>query len=94
MKIRVAKSKTLSLREISYSIGQETAQMQVCDAVVIGAGEERRHRNDILRIVIVDGAQVAEFAFAGGVIGDDLGSLNVDALAVGFLADEINLGCL
>ena len=70
------------------------AQMQVGDAIVIVAGEQGGHGDDILGIVVLDGSKIAKLSLACGLVGDDVRSLHIDALTVGLSADKIDLGSL
>lgn len=70
------------------------AQVKVGDTIVIVAGEQGSHGNDILGIVVFDGSKIAKLSFACGLVGNDVRSLNIDALTVGLGAHKINLGCL
>ena len=73
---------------------QEMAQMQVGYAIVVVAGEQGGHGDDILRIVVLDGSTIANLSLACGLVGNDVRSLHIDALTVGLGADKIDLGCL
>ena len=73
---------------------QEMAQMQVGYAIVVVAGEQGGHGDDILGIVVLDGSKIAKLSLACGIVGNDVRSLHIDALTVGLGADKIDLGCL
>ena len=73
---------------------QEMAQMQVGYAIVVVAGEQGGHGDDILGIVVLDGSKIAKLSFACGLVGNDVRSLHIDALTVGLGTDKIDLGCL
>ena len=73
---------------------QEMAQMQVGYAIVVVAGEQGGHGDDILGIVVLDGSKIAKLSLACGLVGDDVRSLHIDALTVGLGTDKINLGSL
>ena len=64
------------------------------DAVWISPSDKWGHGNDIFRIVVLDGAQIAKFSCSCGLIGNDIRSLNVCPLVSGLLADEVNFSCL
>ena len=70
------------------------AQVKVGDTIVIVAGEQGGHGDDILGIVVLDGSKIAKLSRACGLVGDDVRSLHIDALTVGLGADKINLGSL
>ena len=70
------------------------AQVKVGDIIVIVASEQGGHGDDILGIVVLDGSKIAKLSLACGLVGDDVGSLHIDALTVGLGADKINLGSL
>lgn len=73
---------------------QEMAQVKVGDAIVVVAGEQGGHGDDILGIVVFDGSKITKLSLACGIVGDDVRSLHIDALTVGLGADKINLGSL
>lgn len=70
------------------------AQVKVGDTIVIVASEQGSHGDDILGIVVLDGSKIAKLSLACGLVGNDVGSLHIDALTVGLGADKINLGSL
>lgn len=70
------------------------AQVKVGDTIVIVASEQGSHGDDILGIVVLDGSKIAKLSLACGFVGDDVRSLNIDALTVGLGAHKINLGSL
>ena len=55
--------------------------MQVRDAVIIIFGEQRSHGDNVLRIVVLDGTEIAKLPLSGCIVGYDVGSLHVDAFA-------------
>ena len=69
-------------------------QVKVDDTIVIVASEQGGHGYDILEIVVLDGSKIAKLSLACGLVGNDVGSLHIDALTVGLGADKINLGSL
>ena len=68
--------------------------MQVDNTIVVASGDKRRHRNDIFRIVVLDGAKVAKLAFACGLVGNDKRGLDVFSLLAFPCGYKINLTCL
>ncbi len=70
------------------------AQVKVGDTIVIVASEQGGHGDDILGIVVLDGSKIAKLSRACGLVGNDVGSLHIDALTVGLGTDKINLGSL
>lgn len=76
------------------SIVQEMAQVQVGNAIVVVAGEQGGHGDDILGIVVLDGSKIAKLSLACGLVGNDVRSLHIDALTVRLGADKVDLGCL
>ena len=58
--------------------------MQVRDSVIIILGEQRSHGDNVLRIVVFDGTEIAKLPFSGCIVGYDVGSLHVDAFAAWF----------
>ena len=70
------------------------AQVKVGDTIVIVASEQGGHGDDILGIVVLDGSKIAKLSLACGLVGNDVGSLHIDALTVGLGAHKINLGSL
>lgn len=77
-----------------YSFCQELAKMQVRDAVIIIFGEQRSHGDNVLRIVVFDGTEIAKLPFSGCIVGYDVGSLNVDAFASWFGAYKVDFSSL
>lgn len=67
-----------------YSFCQEFAKMQVRDAVIIIFGEQRSHGDNVLRVVVLDGTEIAKLTLSGCIVGYDVGSLHVDAFASWF----------
>jgi hypothetical protein len=43
--------------------------MQVGDTVVVVTGDERSHGDDVFRVVVLDGAEVAKIAFIEAIFG-------------------------
>lgn len=64
------------------------------DAIIIVASDEGSHGDDILRIVVLDGPQVAKLPFSCRHVGYDIGGLHIDALTIGLGAYEVNFACL
>ena len=67
-----------------YSFSQELAKMQMRDAVIIILGEQRSHGDNVFRIVVLDGTEIAKLPLSGCIVGYDVGSLHVDAFASWF----------
>ena len=70
------------------------AQVKVGYAIVVVAGEQGGHGDDILGIVVLDGSKIAKLSLACGIVDNDVRSLHIDALTVGLGANKINLGSL
>ena len=68
--------------------------MQVRDAVIIIFGEQRSHGDNVLRIVVFDGTEIAKLPFSGCIVGYDVGSLHVDAFAAWFGAYKVDFSSL
>lgn len=51
--------------------------MQVRDSVIIIFGEQRSHGDNVLRIVVLDGTEIAKLTLSGCIVGYDVGSLHV-----------------
>ena len=51
------------------------------DAVIIILGEQRSHRDNVLRIVVFDGPKISKFPLSGCIVGYDVRSLDVNAFA-------------
>ena len=64
------------------------------DAIIIVASDEGSLGDDILRIVVLDGPQVAKLPFSCRHVGYDVGGLHIDALTIGLGAYEVNFACL
>ena len=73
-----------NLLELLYSFFQELAKMQVSDAIIIILGEQRSHGDNVFRIVVLDGTEIAKLPLSGCIVGYDVGSLHVDAFASWF----------
>ena len=48
-----------NLLDLLYSFFQELAKMQVRDAIIIILGEQRSHGDNVFRIVVLDGTEIA-----------------------------------
>lgn len=59
---------------------QEVSQAKVEDAFVVIFVNQRGHRDDEFRVVVFDGGEIAELALFCIGVGDDVRSLDVDAL--------------
>ena len=68
--------------------------MQVRDAVIIIFGEQRGHGDNVLRVVVLDGTEIAKLPFSGCIVGYDVGSLHVDAFAAWFGAYKVDFSSL
>ena len=68
--------------------------MQVRDAVIIIFGEQRSHGDNVLRIVVFDGTEIAKLPFSGCIVGYDVGSLHVDAFAAWFGTYKVDFSSL
>ena len=77
-----------------YSFCQEFAKMQVRDAVIIILGEQRGHGDNVLRVVVLDGTEIAKLTFSGCIVGYDVGSLHVDAFAARFGTYKVDFSSL
>ena len=77
-----------------YSFCQEFAKMQVRDAVIIIFGEQRGHGDNVLRVVVLDGTEIAKLTLSGCIVGYDVGSLHVDAFASWFGAYKVDFSSL
>ena len=64
--------------------------MQVRDAVIIIFGEQRGHGDNVLRVVVLDGTEIAKLTLSGCIVGYDIGSLHVDAFAARSGAESVN----
>ena len=51
---------------------EKTSQMQVGDTVGILSADQRRHGNDIFRVVVPDRAQIPEFTLPSAFISNDV----------------------
>ena len=68
--------------------------MQVRDSVIIIFGEQRSHGDNVLRIVVFDGTEIAKLPFSGCIVGYDVGSLHVDAFAAWFGTYKVDFSSL
>ena len=64
------------------------------DAIVVGSGDKRRQRDDVFRVIVLDGMEIAKFTIVGCVVGNDVASLNISALSIWLCTYEIYLTCL
>ena len=75
------------------SVGKELAQVKVYDTIIIAARQQGRHRNDILRIVVPDGPEIAKFPLSRRLIGNQISHLHISPFTRWTRADKINLAC-
>ena len=68
--------------------------MQVRDAVIIIFGEQRSHGDNVLRIVVFDGTEIAKLPLSGCIVGYDVGSLHVDAFASWLGTNKVDFSSL
>ena len=68
--------------------------MQVRDAVIIILGEQRSHGDNVLRIVVFDGTEIAKLTLSGCIVGYDIGSLHVDAFASWLGTNKVDFSSL
>ena len=68
--------------------------MQVRDAVIIILGEQRGHGDNVLRVVVLDGTEIAKLPFSGCIVGYDVGSLHVDAFTAWFGTNKVDFSSL
>ena len=68
--------------------------MQVRDAVIIILGEQRSHGDNVFRIVVLDGTEIAKLPLSGCIVGYDVGSLHVDAFASWFGTYKVDFSSL
>ena len=68
--------------------------MQVRDSVIIIFGEQRSHGDNVLRIVVFDGTEIAKLTLSGCIVGYDVGSLHVDAFAAWFGTYKVDFSSL
>ena len=68
--------------------------MQVRDAVIIIFGEQRSHGDNVLRVVVFDGTEIAKLPFSGCIVGYDIGSLHVYAFAAWFGTYKVDFSSL
>ena len=64
------------------------------DAIRILAAYQWGHGDDILRIVVLDGTEIAELTLPCGSIGNDVGSLNIKALPLRLRTHKIYLASM
>ena len=55
--------------------------MQVRDSVIIIFGEQRSHGDNVLRIVVLDGTEIAKLSLSVCIVIDNIRCLHVDAFA-------------
>ena len=68
--------------------------MQVRDAVIIILGEQRSHGDNVFRIVVLHGTEIAKLPSSGCIVGYDVGSLHVDAFASWFGTYKVDFSSL
>ena len=68
--------------------------MQVRDAVIIIFGEQRSHGDNVLRIVVFDGTEIAKLTLSGCIVVYDVGSLHVDAFASWLGTNKVDFSSL
>ena len=68
--------------------------MQVRDAVIIIFGEQRSHGDNVLRIVVFDGTEIAKLTLSGCIVSYDIGSLHVDAFASWLGTNKVDFSSL
>ena len=68
--------------------------MQVREAVIIIFGEQRRHGDNVLRIVVFDGTEITKLTLSGCIVGYDVESLHVDAFAAWFGTYKVDFSSL
>ena len=68
--------------------------MQVRDAVIIIFGEQRGHGDNVLRVVVLDGTEIAKLTLSGCIVGYDIGSLHVDAFASWLGTNKVDFSSL
>ena len=68
--------------------------MQVRDALIIIFGEQRGHGDNVLRVVVLDGTEIAKLTLSGCIVGYDVGSLYVDAFAAWSGAYKVDFSSL
>lgn len=66
----------------------------MCDTSIIVLCEKWSHGNDVLRIVVLDEAQVAKLSLSGIIIDNDVGGLHIDAFATRLGAYEVDFSSL
>ena len=64
------------------------------DAIVVGSGDKRCQRDDVFRVIVLDGMEIAKLAVIGIIVGNDVTCLNVGALSIWLCTYEIYLACL
>ena len=68
--------------------------MQVRDAVIIIFGEQRGHGDNVLRVVVLDGTEIAKLTPSGCIVGYDIGSLHVDAFVAWLGTNKVDFSNL
>ena len=68
--------------------------MQVRDAVIIILGEQRSHGDNVFRIIVLDGTEIAKLPLSGCIVGYDVGSLDVDAFASWLGTNKVDFSSL
>ena len=68
--------------------------MQVRDSVIIIFGEQRSHGDNVLRIVVFDGTEIAKLPLSGCIVVDDIRCLYIDAFAAWFSAYKVDFSSL
>ena len=68
--------------------------MQVRDAVIIILGEQRSHGDNVFRIVVLDGTEIAKLPLSGCIVGYDVGSLHVDSFASWLGTNKVDFSSL
>ena len=68
--------------------------MQMRDAVIIILGEQRSHGDNVFRIVVLDGTEIAKLPLSGCIVGYDVGSLHVDAFTAWFGTNKVDFSSL
>ena len=64
------------------------------DAVIIRLCNQWCHRDDIFRIIVLDGTEITKLTLICVIVGYNVGSLNIDPFAFGLRADKIYFTCL
>ena len=72
------------------AVGEEVAEGKVNDAFMIALRDERSHRDDVFRIVVLDVLEASKFALARFFAVDEIGDLDILGL-MGSGAYEVDL---